>query len=301
MITGDSQQADGRMPLNPKLFRGSMDLLVVILVSATLVLLAILGEGLVRIALGLVFVLFFPGYTLMAALFSKRGDLDGVERLALSFGLSIPVVILIVLILNYTPWGIRLYPILFSLLLFIVIMAGVAWYRRRRLPSEQRFELQLRPRLSLLSHSWSRLSGWDRVLSGLLVLAIIGAIGTLVYLVQIPQTGETFTEFYLLGPEGEAENYPSVLGLGEEATVILGIVNREHQATDYNIEVTINGERVEEVGPITLAHEEEWEQEVKFSPTKIGEDQEVKFLLYKVPGEEPYHELHLWIDVVQSP
>ena len=68
----------------------------------------------VRIPLGLVMVLFVPGYTLIAALFPKKADLEGIERTALAFGLSIAVVPLIGLGLNYTPWGIRLEPVLFS-------------------------------------------------------------------------------------------------------------------------------------------------------------------------------------------
>ncbi len=233
-----------------------MDLLIVIVASVLLVLLAVLGESAVRIALGLIFALFFPGYTLLAALFPKKGDLDGIQRLALSFGLSIAVVPLIGLILNYTPWGIGLYSILISILLFIAIMAGIAWYRRRRLSLEQRFEVQFHPRLSLFSGFWRRQSLWNRVLAGLLVIAIMGVIGTLVYLVQTPEIGEKFTEFYVLGQEGKAEDYPREVALGEKAKVILVIVNREHETAEYLVEITVNAEKVEEIGPITLAHEE---------------------------------------------
>jgi len=63
-------------------------------------------------------VLFLPGYALIAALFPSKNDLDGIERLALSFGLSIAVVPLIGLGLNFTPFGIRLVPIIVSLSVF---------------------------------------------------------------------------------------------------------------------------------------------------------------------------------------
>lgn len=85
---------------------------------ATVVLLAtilLLPHSPIRVALGLPFVLFFPGYTLIAALYPRRDDLDGIERLALSLGLSLAVVPLIGLVLNYTPWGIRLGPIVAGL------------------------------------------------------------------------------------------------------------------------------------------------------------------------------------------
>jgi len=275
-----------------------VDLLVVTIVSLALVPLAIFfGGSLASLVLGLIFVLFFPGYTLVAALFPKRDDLDGVQRLALSFGLSIAVVPLIGLVLNYTPWGIGLYSVLVSVLVFIIAAAGVAWYRRRRLSPEQRFEPQFRLRLS---EFWGRQNLWDRVLIGLLVVVIIGAIGTLVYVAQPPKVEERFTEFYILGPEGKTENYPDVLVLGEEARVVIGIVNREQEITDYNVEILINGQRVREVGAITLAHEEKREQEVSFAPIEVGEKQRVEFKLYRGSDSEASHVLDLWIDVVDS-
>ena len=56
--------------------------------------------------LSLPFLLFIPGYTLIFVLFpSRKTDrgIDFIERIALSFGMSI-VVALIGLGLNYTPW-----------------------------------------------------------------------------------------------------------------------------------------------------------------------------------------------------
>jgi uncharacterized membrane protein len=274
-----------------------VDLLVVIVVSLALVPLTIFGGGPVGIALGLIFALFFPGYTLVAALFPRRGDLDGVQRLALSFGLSIAVVPLIGLILNYTPWGIRFYPVMISVMVFIMLMAGVAWYRRRRLPQEQRFGLQFHFRLAQF---WGRQNRWDRVLIGLLVVAIIGAIGMLVYVTRPPTVEERFTEFYILGPEGKAENYPHVLALGEEAKVTIGIVNHEQEITEYNVKIIIRGQTVGEAGVITLAPDEKWEQEVSFTPTEVGENQPIEFRLYKGDENTPSHILHFWIDVVGS-
>lgn len=275
-----------------------MDLLVVIVVSLVLMPLAVFwGGSPVSLALGLIFALFSPGYTLLAALFPKRDDLDDVQRLALSFGLSIAVVPLIGLVLNYTPWGIRLYPMLISVLVLIIAASVVAWYRRRRLPQEERFGLQFHLRLARF---WERQNRWDRVLLGLLVVAIIGAIGTLVYVAQPPRVEERFTEFYILGPEGKAENYPDALVLGEEAKVTMGIVNREQEVTDYNIRILIEGQEVEEVGAITLAPNEKWEQEISFAPIETGEEQKIEFQLYKGMDSQPYHALDLWIDVLSS-
>jgi uncharacterized membrane protein len=86
-----------------------------VLLTDILVLTPVLSETAVREFLGLPLVLFLPGYSLIAALFPAKSDLDGIERTALSFGLSIAVVPLIGLGLNYTPWSIRLVPILICL------------------------------------------------------------------------------------------------------------------------------------------------------------------------------------------
>ena len=273
-----------------------VDLLVVSVSTILLIIvITLLHSDVLRIVLGLPFLLFFPGYTLIAALFHRRGSLGDIERAALSFGLSIAVVPLIGLILNYT-WEIKLYPILTSVSLFILATSVVAFYRRWRLPEGERFEV--RPRINMPRWGEGRL---DRALTLVLILAIAGAVGTLGYVIATPTVGERFTEFYILGLEGKAENYPRELTLGEEASVVLGIVNHEHETTEYRVEITFDGETVEEIGPITLDHEGKWEQVLSFAPVSEGPDQKVEFLLHKGVSAELYLTLHLWINVEEAP
>lgn len=87
----------------------------------------------IRYVLGTMFVLFIPGYTLIEALYPEEKTLTPLERLALSIGLSLAVTPLIGLILNYTPWGIRLEPILASLTLFTIAMLFLAAWRKHGL------------------------------------------------------------------------------------------------------------------------------------------------------------------------
>jgi hypothetical protein len=84
----------------------------------------------VRYVLGGVFVLFLPGFMLISALYPRSGELDGLERVALSIGLSLAIVPLIGLLLNYTPWGIRLEPIMISMAVFAEALAVVCVVRR---------------------------------------------------------------------------------------------------------------------------------------------------------------------------
>jgi len=90
----------------------------------------------IRWVLGSLFVLFIPGYVTVEALFPKGRELDTIERFALSIGLSLALVPLVGLLLNYTPWGIRLNPIVISLTLLTVGLAIVALAREYRLSSE---------------------------------------------------------------------------------------------------------------------------------------------------------------------
>ena len=96
-----------------------------------------------RIVLGFLLLLLFPGYSLLSALFPGKNKLQGIERLALSFGLSCAIVVIIGLILNYTPWGITFSPILIAITLFTVLAAAIGWYRQRKLPPAERFSVSI--------------------------------------------------------------------------------------------------------------------------------------------------------------
>jgi len=122
----------------------------------------------------------------------------------------------------------------------------------------------------------------DKALSGFLILAILGAIGALVYIVANPPPGERFTEFYILGLEGKAEGYPKKLSVGEEGQVIMGIVNQEHERMGYEVDVSIDGDTRRLVEPVYLDNEEKWEQIISFIPEKPGEHQKVEFTLFKI-------------------
>ena len=84
----------------------------------------------IRNILGTIFVLFIPGYTLIKTLFPEK-EIDNTERVALSIGMSLVLVPLVGLILNYTPWGIRLTPVIisnFTLTMFLAILGIIREY-----------------------------------------------------------------------------------------------------------------------------------------------------------------------------
>jgi hypothetical protein len=93
----------------------------------------------IRYLLGTVFVVWLPGYSFIKALFpteppfkTSAKSLDSIERLALSIGMSLALVPIIGLLLNYTPWGIRLTPIVLSLLVLTTIFATVGIIREHK-------------------------------------------------------------------------------------------------------------------------------------------------------------------------
>lgn len=85
-----------------------------------------------RWIVGSIFVFFLPGFAVMQALFPTGKQLDDIERFALSVGVSVAITPLIGLLLNYTPWGIRLDPIMTSLFMFTLSIAITATYRKYR-------------------------------------------------------------------------------------------------------------------------------------------------------------------------
>ncbi|GAB6274986.1 MAG: DUF1616 domain-containing protein [Peptococcaceae bacterium] len=277
-----------------------LDLIWILGLSILLALIIVSGQTAnwwyyLRVVLGLPFILFFPGYVLITALFPKKDDLDGIERVALSFGLSIAVVPLLGLALNYTPWGIRLLPVLVTLILFTGLGSGLAFYRRGKLPPAERFF----PDLELNFPNLREFSLLDKFLSILLALAIFFALGSIFYVVVTPKAGEKFTEFYLLGKDGKAEGYPQNLSLGEEGEVIVGVVNHEYRPVKYYLIVKMGDYYKSRTGPIQLAQGQKWEQPVKFSAHQWYKNLKVEFLLFRQGDKKPYRSLHLWVNVTK--
>ncbi|EJG08233.1 protein of unknown function DUF1616 [Methanofollis liminatans DSM 4140] len=285
--------------------------------------LPVLNTSVLRVVFGLPMVLFIPGYALIAALFPAKDDLDGIERVALSFGLSIAVVPLIGLALNYTPWGIRLDPILTALVIFTFAMIAAAHWRRVMLPQEKRFFV---PFASMAAEARSELfpaesSRLDRALSVVLIVAIAAAIVTTVYVIVVPKEGEHFTEFYILGSGGKAADYPTDFFAGTEQSLIIGVGNHEYRNVTYTVEVLLTDQtfdtatntstvnKMERIGRFSLEipHNTTVEEPYSFSIERTDMNR-LQFLLFNetIPSdavwgedriEASYRDLHLWVRV----
>jgi DNA-binding Lrp family transcriptional regulator len=89
-----------------------------------------------RNILGVIFVVFLPGYSVIKALFpvnmpikTSTENLEALERFALSFSMSIALVAIVGLLLNISPWGMQLDVMVLSLLAVTLIFATVAVVR----------------------------------------------------------------------------------------------------------------------------------------------------------------------------
>ncbi|MEA1908984.1 MAG: DUF1616 domain-containing protein [Euryarchaeota archaeon] len=141
-------------------------------------------------------------------------------------------------------------------------------------------------------------TGWgiDRVLTAILLITIIVSICLVVYVVVTPKQGEKFTEFYMLGMGGMADEYPIELTVGEDGKLIIGVVNHEYADVLYRLEVKLDGEVIH-TEQINLAHDETWEEPFTLKATVEGDNQKLEPLLYREGADEVYRSLHLWVNV----
>lgn len=135
----------------------------------------------------------------------------------------------------------------------------------------------------------------DKPLSIILIIALIIVVGATIYIVVFPQPGEKFTEFYILGQNGKASDYPTNLTAGESGNLTIGIVNHEYANTTYQLLVK-NNQTILKNENVTLTNNEQKEIPFKFNLPKGN--QNVKFVLYKLPDtQKVYRSLNLNVSV----
>jgi len=294
-----------------------------LIAAIAVIYLAPLNETPIRVVLTFPTVLFIPGYCLIAALFPKKDDIGLVERIMLSIGISIAVVPLIGLGLNFTPWGIRLDPIIVSISLFSAVMIVVAFYKRVVISSRDRFRIPF-PAIAAGIRGESetpRESRIDRSLNAILVLLILVVLITTIYVIVVPKEGERYTEFYLLGENMTIADYPNQIIPGRSYPLYIGVGNQENRDVTYTIETWMvhtefdnvtNTSRIVSMDSnnylsFVLADNETTIIPFNLSVGRTGYNQ-VQFLLFNetVPGLEEngpdrisasYRDLHLWINV----
>jgi len=297
--------------------------LVVVWLAANIVVtyLPFLKTTPLRIILALPLVLFIPGYCIVAALYPKDHEIEIIERIALSFGLSLVVVPLIGFGLNFTPWGIRLDPIVIAFSLFSLVMIIVANHRRNLIPVSERFsmpfsEIARAVKKELIPPGSGRV---DRLLGATLSVVILIALITTIFAFTVPKPGEQYSEFYLLDENQTTTRYPDLKIVGQEYPMYVGVGNHESRNITYTIETWMirtefdtvtNTSRIVMMDPQDRLSFSLNQNEKKLIPYNLSVKQpgytRVEFLLFnesvpdfRVTGSDrinaSYQDLHLWV------
>jgi uncharacterized membrane protein len=108
---------------------------------------------------------------------------------------------------------------------------------------------------------------------------------------------DKYTEFFILGEENKAENYPTNLKIGDDGKVIVGMVNHEQGRTDYLLKAEINGEFTYQE-PLELNDGEKTLRTISFKPLYTGEKR-LELTLFRNGDSEPYLSLRLYLEVVE--
>ena len=137
----------------------------------------------------------------------------------------------------------------------------------------------------------------DKILSYILIISIVIAAASVIYIIVNHSTSEKFTQFYILGSNGKAGNYPTNLSVGENGNLTINVINNEGSTANYQLVVNLENETLENQSFI-LANGEKKEIPLTFQPKQSGNQQKLEFILYKLPNnKQSYRYLDLLINV----
>jgi uncharacterized membrane protein len=118
------------------------------------------------------------------------------------------------------------------------------------------------------------------------------------YTVIFPPPTSNYTEFYILGADDKAGNYPTNLTVGETGNITIGVVNHEHQTVNYILRIDQDGKSIDEKN-LTIKNGEKLLIPFNFTATTNGMGK-IEFNLYKLPDQKNiYRSLYLQINVKQ--
>lgn len=290
-----------------KHLRSCEDLLLISFLALAALLIATipaLTASVARPMIGIVVVLFVPGYAFISALFPRKTTLNSGIRLGLSIGVSIAIVPLLEMALNYSSLGVREGPTLVIIALFVLVCVAAAGLRRYRLAEDERFAVNWRVWQTLQGQQAPvRLGGsFDRALSIALVVAVGIFLATVSYAVIAPKAGERFTEFYVLGANDTFGNYTTQYTAGVPSPVTAVIINHEARNVTYNLIISANNGTQRGVvysEEVVVPAGQRWEKQIDLVLNQQGNNVNLDFALYADhAASQPYRDVHLWVNVL---
>jgi uncharacterized membrane protein len=232
-----------------------------------------------RLAFAAPLALFLPGYAIVAVTFARR-PLQRAPRLLLSLGLSLAVLALGPLALNYLPGGVS--SGWWAALLFLIVLGASRAAALRRPP----------PRPT--GGSW-RPPSPSRSEAFLHTTGAVAAIAALVL---------AFVPLSARDASGYAELWIEPVHRAGTAAVRVGVANREQAADDYYLEMRFGQGRREVARVFSL---EAGQSSVMVLPSPLtprGEPLRVVASLYRQVQEEPrrpYRRVWTWIPPLEEP
>jgi uncharacterized membrane protein len=137
---------------------------------------------------------------------------------------------------------------------------------------------------------------FDRTISIVILICLVVGIVGIIYMTLNPTETDGFTEFYLLGSNGKATDYPTNLSTGEKGNVTIGVVNHEYSTTNYMIKIKQNNTTLKKEN-ISLQNNEKKEIFFEFPAGNPGE-YKIEFDLYKLPDTQNiYRSVFLLVNV----
>ncbi|SFR66664.1 DUF1616 domain-containing protein [Halogeometricum limi] len=293
----------------------------------------------VRAVLGGILVLFLPGYALTTLVFPARsevrpsiGDISSafaggeteyaglpfLERLALSFGLSIalvPVFAWALEVVGYEFVAGNVAVVCGSVAVVGLLLGAV---RRLRLPAEAAYVIPVGVLVAYRNAARGR-SDWDGALNVALAAAIVVSTAVVTFALVSPVDGTSYTQASLLTEEDDgsltASGYPQNLTVGESSELVLLVENYEQESMDYTVVVQL--QRVEQNGDVVATSEldrfsgtvdsgDRWQVTSTIQPSIAGDNLRLAYLVYKddVPQnpdiESSYRHVTLWLNVTEA-
>ena len=280
--------------------------------------------GLLQVALVVPLVVFLPGYVLVSALFPQGGDDDGrtfsasgndagytiggAVRVALAATLSVAIVPMIAAIANFTPWGVRLHPILYGIVGFTVVFGIIAFIQRVRTPAEERYSPGL-PGL-LFSSTGRSGSGVTMALNVGIVLSFLLLASSAGYAVFHPPQGKTFTEFYPQTNKVDSNTHTMYQTDLASDGVTVNIHNHERKNVQYTVvaviqqvdggSVTKTAQFAKEKVKVTSGKKKQ--VTLTGDPAFTGDNVRVELYLYKGSASgQPYRQARVWVSSGSAP
>lgn len=186
---------------------------IIILTAILFSIIVCLPNNILLIIIGTPLVFLLSFFAFIPILYSQKNSLNLIERLALSLVLFVAVVPHLMVLMNFTQYGIYLIPVLITITIYSFFMRRFAWFRQWWL-HDQEGSVTENPKPSFSKHLTSK-----KVISIIISRVVLGIIARAVYSLTRPEFQDKCSKFYFWGIVDKVEKYTTDIRLGASAMV----------------------------------------------------------------------------------